>query len=219
MELKNINKIETSFNPNNPKFKSTGNTSIKNTGDNFIDLIPSMLNLLSSANQFISTKIIDDKITYNYEPSFFQLPYIVSIIDNVNKNNFTSSNSTQGNIITSIYNIPYTGLNGEKIATFITFYETEKQILEYIIPKDLSYNSPEEAFVYSSTKDGKINCYIVIPKSFYLPALNSGYLVMGFNIYINNNSNNKFNKALLIPGTYETFQCEPCGGPRCNCFI
>ena len=193
-------------------FTSTGMTKVNITNDPFIALIPSMINLLSEGDSLISNLIIAEGIDLTV-PSFFQLPYVVSIIDNVNKNNFTSGSSTNGNLVTSIYNIPYQSLEGEKIITFTTFYDTVKDLLTYQIPRELSYNSVNQATVYASNKDSKsvIN-YLEIPQSFYLSGSNLGVEILSFSINFSETSDKKklFSSKSNIKG--DAGQPPPVGG-------
>jgi hypothetical protein len=85
-----------------------------------------MLNLLSAWNEFLSNIIINRPIS-DFKPSFFQLPYIYSINNNVNNNNYTVTSSTIGDLITSIYIIPYKSLIEERKVTFIIFTILKKK--------------------------------------------------------------------------------------------
>jgi len=161
-------------------FSSSGKTSIKNTGDIFIDLIPTMLNLLSAGDEYIANEVIQNQL-YIDDSSFFQLPYIISIIDNVNKNNYTYTSSTKDNLITSIYNIEYKSFMEKKIVTFITYYDIEKQLLNYEIPRELNYNSLDQAIVYVEKNSNNYNYNLLIPQSFYLLD-SSDFLLMNFNV-------------------------------------
>jgi len=162
------------------EFSSSGTTSIKNTGDIFIDLVPTMLNLLSAGDEYIANEVIKNQL-YIDDSSFFQLPYIISIIDNVNKNNYTYTSSTKDNLITSIYNIEYKSFMEKKIVTFITYYDIEKQLLNYKIPRELNYNSLNQAMVYVEKNSNNYNYNLLIPKSFYLLD-SSDFLLMTFNV-------------------------------------
>lgn len=177
--------------------KSVGETKVNLSNDRFIALIPTMVNLLSEGDSVISNVIIDEAIDLTL-PSFFQLPYVVSIIDNVNKNNYTSNSSTNGDLITSIYNIPYQSLEGEKTITFTTFYNTVKDLLTYQIPRVLSYNSKNQATVYASNNDSKSTIiYLEIPQSFYLSGSDLGVDILSFTINFSETSNEE---RLFDPG-------------------
>ena len=190
-----------------PQFQSVGNTQVNESEDTFISLIPSMLNLLSEGDSLIANLIIKEGIDLTI-PSFFQLPYIVSIIDNVNKNNYTFSSSTNGDLVTSIYKIPYQGLIGEDTVTFITFYDKSKKILTYQIPRELSYNSFDQANVIAeSINEITFKCYLIIPQSFYLSGSNLGYEVLNFTINISLASEINDNSRVRPdrPGYYVAF--------------
>ena len=161
-------------------FSSTGATRINYTGDIFIDLVPTMLNLLSAADEYIANEVIQNQL-YIDDSSFFQLPYIISIIDNVNKNNYTYTSSTKDNLITSIYNIEYKSFMEKKIVTFITYYDIEKQLLNYEIPRELNYYSLEQAIVYVEKNSNNYNYNLLIPQSFYLLD-STDFLLMNFNV-------------------------------------
>jgi len=178
------------------EFNSSGTTRINNTGDIFIDLVPTMLNLLSAGDEYIANEVIKNQL-YIDDSSFFQLPYIISIIDNVNKNNYTYTSSTKDNLITSIYNIEYESFMEKRIVTFITYYNIDLQLLNYEIPSQLNYNSLEQAIVYVEKNNDNYNFNLKIPKSFY--SLDSSYEIMYFNI-TNSNLNSK--KARLDPGDW-----------------
>jgi hypothetical protein len=160
--------------PTSKTYVTTGITIVNNKGDLFIDLVPSMINLLSAGDSYISNLLINNDENYS-SPSFFQLPFIVSIIDNVNSGNYSFTTSTNNNLVTSIYSIPYKGLINDNIATFITFYNTELNLLKYIIPRELTYQSKDEAYVYATKSNNKYNIYLIIPNSFYNSSLNFKY--------------------------------------------
>jgi len=126
-------------------FYSSGITRKNNTGDLFIDQITTMISFLSVGDNLISHELYNK--TNLGEQNYFQLQYIYSLINNINNNNYTSSFSVNENLVTSIYNIPYKALLEEKIATFIVFYDVEKQLLNYEIPRELSNNSINQAIV------------------------------------------------------------------------
>jgi hypothetical protein len=171
---------------NKSTFYSTGTTSLNNSGDIFIDQVPCLINLLSAGDEFISQLLLPNK-NIKIKPSFFQLPYIYSLINNVNNNNYTVTSSYNCNIITSIYNILYKEEVNEKIATFVTYYNIQKKILTYEIPREFSYNSSEQASIYVNLNDNNnLKFNLLIPSSFY--TLNKDYLnsIMSFdtnNIY------------------------------------
>ena len=144
-----------------------------------------MLNLLSAGDEYIANEVIKNQL-YIDDSSFFQLPNIISIIDNVNKNNYTYTSSTKENLITSIYNIEYKSFMEKRIVTFITYYNIDLQLLNYEIPSQLNYNSLEQAIVYVEKNNDNYN--LKIPKSFY--SLDSSYEIMYFNI-TNSNLNSK----------------------------
>jgi len=182
-------------------FSSSGTTSIKNTGDIFIDLVPTMLNLLSAGNEYIANEVIKNQL-YIDDSSFFQLPYIISIIDNVNKNNYTYTSSTKDNLVTSIYNIEYKSFMEKKIVTFITYYDIDKQLLNYEIPSQLNYNSLDQAIVYVEKNSNNYNYNLFIPQSFYLLD-SSDFLLMTFNVTgLIVNSNLLLGKDSLWAGDY-----------------
>jgi hypothetical protein len=190
------------------QFSSSGSTTINNTGEIFIDQVPTMLNLLSAGDELISNLIINRPIS-SFEPSFFQLPYLCSIIYNVNINNYTSTSSTNGDLITSIYTIPYTDLLEERKVTFITFYDTVKKILNYEIPRELSYNSIEQANVYFDVNNYNFN--LIIPSSFYYLNSKLNYYLMKFNI-------NNLNKNLILSFSGPLKTNYIAIGYRLNCF-
>ena len=194
-------------------FSSSGTTSIKNTGDIFIDLVPTMLNLLSAGDEYIASEVIKNQL-YIDDSSFFQLPYIISIIDNVNKNNYTYTSSTKDNLITSIYNIEYKSFMERKIVTFITYYDIDKQLLNYEIPRELNYYSLDQAIVYVEKNSNNYNYNLFIPQSFYLLD-SSDFLLMTFNVTGSNFKGNLMSKIdvqgiFFIDADYSASGPGPC---------
>jgi hypothetical protein len=194
-------------------FSSTGSTTKNNTGEIFIDQVPLMLNLLSAGNGYISN-LLQLTDTISGEPKFFQEPFVYSIIDNVNKNIYTSSSSINGNLITTIYNIPYTGLLEERIATFITFYDYEKQVLNYKIPRELSYNSIYEAIVNVNLNSNIY--YLWIPSSFIIDTTIDNYIIMEFKLNEIYLSLNNIKAVVSQKNSYLANSWELCTDSDCD---
>jgi hypothetical protein len=69
----------------------------------------------------------------------------------------------------------------KKIVTFITYYDIEKQLLNYKIPRELNYYSLDQAIVYVEKNINNYNYNLLIPQSFYLLD-SSDFLLMTFNV-------------------------------------
>ena len=167
--------------------------------------------------EYIANEVIKNQL-YIDDSSFFQLPYIISIIDNVNKNNYTYTSSTKDNLVTSIYNIEYKSFMEKKIVTFITYYDIEKQLLNYEIPSQLNYNSLDQAIVYVQKNSNNYNYNLLIPKSFYLLD-SSDFLLMIFNVtglIVNSNLLLHHDRTNCIEASYNAIADPIAGGDEGN---
>jgi len=166
-------------------FKTEGSVPIINSPDPFISLAYSIPFLTSGANSYITTKSKQD-ITLEYSSTYFNIPYIDSAADNLENGNYQASSTTEDNQKITNYLIPYKTETGEKILSLTTIYDSISNYTFFSIPKELTYNSSNEASVAlvpnRTNYVGRFN----IPKSFYSPSnTNPKTLASLLNFYIN----------------------------------
>jgi len=165
-------------------YTSTGSISIKKTGNSFVDLAYSVPFLSSDADIYI-TSLASKRLISEFEPTFFQVPYIYSYANNLINGNYTSSSSDDGNLIITTYQIPYKGELKNQVATIVTYYDKSTNILFHEIPREFSYNSVDQASVsYVQIADGSFIGKLNIPSSFItnVPNLDNKNLFFDFNI-------------------------------------
>jgi hypothetical protein len=147
-------------------FTISGQVTTTSLGNAFIDLGDAFPFITSAANVFI-TSLVSKTLIPNFEPTYFQIPYIYSSKDNLSNGNYTSSVSTEPDLIITTYKIPYKGEFKEEIATIITYFNTVTKILFYEIPREFTYNSKDQASVsIIQLEDLSFSGKILIPVSF-----------------------------------------------------
>lgn len=154
------------MNQQDPNFLSKGQVNVTNSGNYFVDLAYSIPFVASAADSYI-TSILSKQIMIGVKPTFFQIPYIFSASDALINGKYTSSIVTKDNLIITTYAIPYDGEFKEQIATIITYFNKDTNILFYEIPREFSYNSVEQASVaLTQGSGGSFSGKISIPNSF-----------------------------------------------------
>ena len=171
---------------NTDPYLSECSVIIGSTNNTFINLAYTIPFFASSINAWLIS-LVTTQFTKNYKPTFFQLDYIYSASNNLINGNFKEKIEINKDIIKTIYFIPYDTENGEKISKLITYYNINTKILFYIIPREFSNNSIEEASVsfYSEENNNYIGT-ILIPSSFYTNYIPTYKLLVNF--YLKNNS-------------------------------
>jgi hypothetical protein len=144
---------------------TTGTINLGESTDLFVKLAYSVPFTTSSIDAFI-TSLVSKKFISNFEPTYFQIPYIYSAADNLINGNYTSSVSNIGNKIITSYVIPYKSLLGPKNVTITTYVDTITNILFYEIPREFSYNSKDQASVAVTPSGPDYIGKVSIPSSF-----------------------------------------------------
>ena len=160
------------------RFASNGEVEIANTRNAFVNLAKSIPFVCSSANSYI-TSLVSKTFEANFVPTYFQMPYIYSVCDNLFHGIYKESSYVENNIIITKYEIPYKRQNKEEIVTITTYFNTLTNILFYEVPRELSYNSLIRASVaVTPLSDGSFSGKIAIPTSFttlLLPNIRGGF--------------------------------------------
>lgn len=148
-------------------FSTAGEVSLGSTSKIFIDLAYTLPFAASSADAYI-TSLISKNFQIGFEPTYFQIPKIYSAADNLINGKYTEEVKVEGTKIITTYKIPYSGELKEEIASVVTYFDTTSQILFYEIPRELSYNSKDQASVALATKDDQVfTGKLIIPVSWY----------------------------------------------------
>jgi len=162
-------------------FTNTGTITVTKTNNSFIDLAYSVPFLASDADTYI-TSLVSKNLISNFQPTYFQVPYIYSAADNLINGKYTSSSTSDGNITITTYKIPYTGELKEETATIVAYYNKTTNILFYEIPREFSYNSLDQASIaFSQLTNGNFQGIVNIPSSFVSNVDNTDY-ELTFNI-------------------------------------
>jgi hypothetical protein len=155
----------------------------------FVSLSKSIPFICSNTNSFI-TSFVSKNLEKNFEPTYFQIPFIYSAVDNLFNGNYKESSSIEDNIIISKYEIPYKGKLKEEIVNIVTYFNNSTNILFYEIPREFTYNSFKQASVaITSLNDGSFSGKILIPATF-TSLLFSQYPSRFLSLTINTNENN-----------------------------
>jgi hypothetical protein len=158
-----------------PSFQVQGEVSITQTANSFVDLAYSIPFLASEADAYI-TSILSKQFIIGFEPTFFQVPYIYSCADNLINGNYTYSSTDNGTHVITTYKIPYKGELTELVATIVTDFNKETNILFYEVPREFSYNSVDQAsLAFIQLADGSFNGTLLIPSSFVSNVDRTGY--------------------------------------------
>jgi hypothetical protein len=131
----------------------------------FINLSTCMPVYLSLASSYISSLIQNNYIA-DYQVKGFNYPKIYSVADNLSQGNFTQTSVSDGSEVVFTYIIPYTYLNENFNTTITLINNIDSKSYYYTIPKELTYDSNEEAAVYFSFLKDEYYGQISIPKSF-----------------------------------------------------
>jgi hypothetical protein len=172
------------------KFQNNFQFKTLNTGNLFVDLAYSISSITSLVRSYI-TSLVSKSSEPNFQPNYFQIPFIYSVADNLINGNYKESSVNEKNVIVTTYKIPYKGEYKEEISTFITYFNTLTNILFYEIPREFSYNSLEQGSVaLIKLSDGSFSGKIAIPTTFISSLFPQyPYLYLPFKIYtIQNNS-------------------------------
>ena len=170
-------------------FDGIGQIEITNTKNVFVDLAKSIPFVCSSVNSYI-TSLVSKTFEPNFKPTYFQIPYIYSVCDNLFNGIYKESSSVEDNIISTKYEIPYKRQNKEEIVIITTYLNTLTNILFYEVPSELTYNSLKQASVAVTTlSDGSFSGKIAIPTTFtslLLPKYPNRFLPFKINPYSDN---------------------------------
>jgi hypothetical protein len=151
------------------EFEFIGNGKAKyrdiNSNNEFISLSTCMPVYLSLASSFISS-LPQNNYVSDYQVKAFNFPKIYSVADNLSQGNYTQTSVSDGSEVVITYTIPYTYLNEKLILTLNLITNTDSKSYYYSIPKELTYDSNEEAAVYFSFLKNEYYGQISIPKSF-----------------------------------------------------
>lgn len=154
--------------PTIPSFTTVGEVGIINSGNSnfFVDFAYSVPFLASAADAYI-TSLLSNEIIIGLEPSYFQVPYIYSCCSNLINGNYTSTVDDQGDIVVTIYQIPYKTQVVEKTANIVTYFNKQTNILFYEVPREFTYNSVDQAsLAFIEFEDGSFKGTLLIPSSF-----------------------------------------------------
>jgi hypothetical protein len=148
-----------------PGFSGTSSITIGSSQDTFVDLAYSLPSAASFADSYI-TSIVSKKFLMNFEPTFFQIPYIYSAADNLINENYKKFIKTEDTKIITTYVIPYIRdlVNAE--VTITTYLDILTNILFYEVPREFSYNSKDQASVAIVPEETDFVGKIQIPESF-----------------------------------------------------
>ena len=148
-----------------PSFSTIGTINLGNSNDLFVKLAYSAPFGLSAVDAFI-TSLVSKSFINNFEPTYFQIPYIYSAADNLVNGKYTSSSVTDGSKLITTYIIPYKSELGQKFVTIVTYLDQITNILFYEIPREFSYNSKDQASVAVTPSGSDYVGKISIPSTF-----------------------------------------------------
>jgi len=187
---------------------------IKNIENLFISLANSIPAITSSADSYI-TSLVSKTLESNFEPTYFQIPFIYSASNNLINGNYKESSITDKDIIITTYEIPYKGEFKDEIAIITTYFNTLTNILFYEIPNEFSYNSLKQAAIaVTKLKDGSFSGKIAIPTTFtssLFPQIPYRYLPFKISPQVDNDKN----LAILEVKASYTTSCQ--GNPTSAC--
>jgi len=162
-------KVEPVFTPNallpDLSFSSKGTISLGSSDDTFVDLAYTLPFAGSAADAYI-TSLVSKQFLLNFEPTYFQIPYVYSSADNLINGNYTKTSKTEEKKIITTYVIPYTRdlVTAETLIT--TYFDTTTNILFYEVPREFSYNSKDQASVAIVPSGTDYIGKLLIPSSF-----------------------------------------------------
>ena len=143
----------------------TSTISLGSSEDTFVDLAYTLPFAGSAANTYI-TSLVSKQFLLNFEPTYFQIPYIYSAADNLINRNYTKTVTVEDNEVITTYVIPYTRDLVSTEVSITTILNTFTNILFYQVPREFSYNSKEEASVVIVPNGNDYIGKLLIPSSF-----------------------------------------------------
>ena len=146
-------------------FTSKGSVSLGESTDLFVKFAYTLPFVVSGADSYI-TSLVSKDLILGFEPTYFQIPYIYSVSDNLVNGKYSSSTKTDGDLVITEYVVPYTGMEKEEYVLITTYYHKQTNILFYEIPRVLSYNSKDQASIAFTPNGKDFVGKIEIPSSF-----------------------------------------------------
>ena len=148
-------------------FEAETQVTIIKDMDLFVSLAYSLPSITSAADSFI-TSILSQQILMNFTPTFFQVNYIYSAVDNLANGNYKKQIISEHNcsLIKTLYEIPYKRDDIERIVKILTTFNIHTKILWYEIPREFSYDSFEQASVAYGINGNNFIGKCLIPPSF-----------------------------------------------------
>jgi hypothetical protein len=166
------------------KFSTKGNISLGSSDDIFVDLAYTLPFAGSAADAYITSRV-SKQFLLNFEPTYFQIPYVYSAADNLINGNYKKTVTVEDNKVITTYIIPYTRDLVSAEVTITTILNTLTNILFYQIPREFSYNSKEEASVAVVPDGTEYIGKLLIPSSFITIEILKPFS-LDFKIKINN---------------------------------
>lgn len=163
---------------------TSGSVGLGDSNDLFVKLAYTVPFAASSANVYITSKL-SLQFIQDFNPSYFQIPYIYSAADNLINGNYTSSSKSEDNIIITNYEIPYTSKFKKELVTIVTYFNKDTNILFYEIPRVFSYNSKDQASVAVTQDSNDFIGKVKIPASFITSKSNKKNYTLLLNIKLN----------------------------------
>ena len=160
-----VNIIEVSRGPIVKAFTSKGSVSLGQSTDLFVKFAYTLPFVVSGADSYI-TSLVSKDLILGFEPTYFQIPYIYSVSDNLVNGKYTSSSKVDGDLVITEYVVPYTGMLKEEYVLITTYYHKQTNILFYEIPRVLTYNSKDQASIAFTPNGKDFVGKIEIPSSF-----------------------------------------------------
>ena len=146
-------------------YLSNGSVAIGSSNDIFVDLAYSLPFGASAADSYI-TSYLSKQFLLNFEPTYFQIPFIYSATDNLINGNYTKTVKLEDTKVITTYVIPYKKELELAEVTITTILDTITNILFYEIPREFTYNSKDQASVAVTPKGIEFVGKLLIPSSF-----------------------------------------------------
>lgn len=147
------------------RFTGSATIAIGDSPDLFVSLAYMLPSGGSFADSYI-TSLVSKNFLINFEPTFFQIPYIYSAADNLINGNYKKSVEEEGEKIITTYIVPYKRELIDAEATITTYFDKKTNILFYEVPSEFTYNSSEKASVAVTPDGANYIGKILIPASF-----------------------------------------------------
>ena len=167
--------------PADTAFSTKGTISLGSSEDTFVDLAYTLPFAGSAADAYITSQV-SKQFLLNFEPTYFQIPYIYSAADNLINRNYTKTVTVEDNEVITTYVIPYTRDLVSTEVSITTILNTFTNILFYQVPREFSYNSKEEASVVIVPNGNDYIGKLLIPSSFINTSNNSNPFTLNINI-------------------------------------